>query len=519
MGFGSKFWKACCSPGKQHTVECAAPSQFVCQSKFTEDSSYYEVVGAEIPNNITLYNPEDQKSWGSRVFDAITQYAGARITFVITLLILITWAIVGIVLGAPENWQIVMQDGGSIQCYISDTLLMRQQQNHCYKLLTIISQLRSRNTTQNRLLHNSDIHKSVDTEELHNMAINDNVGDAVKLPNEHWFDQCCNWFSMAVGSLGAWAIYWGGIFAWVGLGHSLGWSDLWQLYINTAVAVELTFTSMFLQNTRRRHMEYLEKCLKSIMEADCQLELLLRQATGDNEPNPTITIVPPKVTRSVRAIDYYGDVIGSGVGAVISLAVFATWLAIGQTMEWDSNWWLIIGTYTGLVGFVDGFVLRNVYFRQDVMLDEQFKILIDADEQIFQYLNVPLPTRPLDEDRSLKTRISNWMGYICAKPGAVLVSLIIVVALICVASGMQWDQTGQLLCNTPTMIIEGFLLIVLIQAHNMSNIKRRVQLHDILIRRLKLLQCVQVSRQNGHPNEKHDFNRDDINEKSTSIKN
>jgi hypothetical protein len=66
------------------------------------------------------------------------------------------------------------------------------------------------------------------------------------------------------------------------------------------------------------------------------------------------------------------------------------------------------------------------------------------------------------------------------------------------------------------MIIEGFLLIVLIQAHNMSNIKRRVQLHDILIRRLKLklLQYVQASRKNAHHlNEKHEYG-ENINEKS-----
>ncbi|KAI9472176.1 MAG: Low-affinity iron/zinc ion transport protein fet4 [Benjaminiella poitrasii] len=502
MGFWSKFYNAISSPGRRARVEVAAPTQFVSKIK-TDDGSItsLQIVGAEHADNVVLCNPEEKKPLGGRIFDIITQYAGSRIAFVITLIILGAWAVVGIVLGAPENWQIVMQDGSSIQCYISDTLLMRQQHNNCYGLLSILSQLRSRNATLSRLLHHPDV-ALVNATEVSNMNIQDDVGDAVSLPIENWFDRCCNWASWAVGSLSSLAVYTGGILAWVAVGKSMGWSDLWQLYINTAVAVELTFTSMFLQNTRRRHMEYLKKCLKRVMETDVELEILLRRHADDNQPNPTICVEPPKVSRSIRAIDYYGDVIGTGAGAFISVCVFVLWLAIGKTMEWSSDWWLIIGTYTGLVGFVDGFVLRNVYFRQDVWLDSQFELMNDADEQLYQYLNLPPPSKPVENDHSIITKVSNWMGRICAKPHAVLVSIIIVVGLLGIASGMKWNQTGQLICNTPTMIIEGFLLIVLIQAHNMSNLKRRIQLHDILIRRFKLLQFAQAVTNVNLPNEK-----------------
>lgn len=118
MTFGSKLWDAISSPGRHHKVECSAPTQFVTKSK-TEGE--FQVVGEELPHNITLYNPEERKPLGGRIFDGITQYAGSRITFVITLLLLVAWAIVGGVLGAPEIWQIVMQDASSIQCYISDS--------------------------------------------------------------------------------------------------------------------------------------------------------------------------------------------------------------------------------------------------------------------------------------------------------------------------------------------------------------------------------------------------------------
>jgi low-affinity ferrous iron transport protein len=117
MGFLSKFAHTLCSPGRQRKVECAAPNQFILQKNKKEGA--FEVIGEELPN-VQLYNPEKRKSRGGRIFDSITHVAGSRVAFVITLILLVVWAIVGGVLGAPEIWQIVMQDVSSIQCYASD---------------------------------------------------------------------------------------------------------------------------------------------------------------------------------------------------------------------------------------------------------------------------------------------------------------------------------------------------------------------------------------------------------------
>ncbi|KAI8988828.1 Low affinity iron permease-domain-containing protein [Pilobolus umbonatus] len=472
MGFFKRLYDRISSPGRQKSVECTAPTQF--------------------------------KSWGSRFFDAVTNAAGARVTFTLTLLILVGWAVAGGILGAPDVWQIIMQDGSSIQCYISDTLLMRQQQIHTHTLLTILATLRSRLGTFSRLLHSDEIarNNSVTAEKIRDLEIQDTVGDAVKLPDESFFDRMCNFVSDAVGSFYCLVAYTAGVIVWVCFGPSLGFSDVWQLYINTAVAVELTFTSMFLQNTRRRHLEYLERCVDHIMKVDGELEVLLRQSARDNEPNHMVIIEPTPVHWGMRAIDYYGDIVGTGAGVFISCCVFATWIAVGNSMEWNDNWWLIIGTYTGLVGFIDGFVLRNVYFRQDVILDNQFDLIQEADESIYQYLDIPLPTKPLEEKHNLITRFSFWMSWMLSKSIAVLVGIIIVIGLIIIASLMHWSQTGQLICNTPTMIIEGFLLIVLIQAHNNSNVRRRIQLHDIYLRRLKLSQYVDATAVDGFSKEK-----------------
>ncbi|MCJ1302090.1 low-affinity Fe(2+) transport protein [Hypocenomyce scalaris] len=521
----ARYWwsllAALCAPGTQHPLQLTAPLQLpgapetitiaIGSLKYGNGTSTKEqvsVVDAEVSavdRNIPAVTKESvdasvqppslvrlvvrKTSVYARFFDDITRLAGTRLIFAGTLLVLLAWMIIGITLGPTQDWQIAMSDAGSIQCYISDTLLMRQQQNHYRGLLTVLAELQSRSGTCHRLLSGvlqngrlkvSDPNHAVQVTPVHS------VGDAVKMPIEGYFDRICNFVATAVGSIYAFFFFWAGICIWIGFGNMFQWGNIWQLYINTAVTVELTFTTMFLQKTRQHHADYLSKCIQSIKEVDCRLEASLRQATGDMGPNDTVEIEPMKSSRNVRAIDYYADVVGSGIGVVISTIVFSIWLATGKSFEWNSNWWLFIGTYTGLVGFVDGFVLRNIYFRESNHLNDQVQALLDEDEKLSAMLGLPMPVQPEPAKNTLEYRISRAMGIFCSLPGAVLGSLVVVVALLIVATGMHWSETGQLLCNTPTMIVEGFLLLVLIEGHNVSNAKRRVQFHDILIRRLVL---------------------------------
>ena len=48
-----------------------------------------------------------------------------------------------------------------------------------------------------------------------------------------------------------------------------------------------------------------------------------------------------------------------------------------------------------------------------------------------------------------------------AHAGALAASIFVIATLLTVASAMQWDETAQLLANTPTMIVEAALLLVL----------------------------------------------------------
>lgn len=109
-----------CSPGKQFTVQSAAPTQFI--SKNGDDSvQEIAIVGNDLPNNDSIYNEANRKKIGTRIFDSLTDFAGSSLMFLLTCAILIAWAIAGGVLGAPDEWQIAMQDGSSIQCYYSDS--------------------------------------------------------------------------------------------------------------------------------------------------------------------------------------------------------------------------------------------------------------------------------------------------------------------------------------------------------------------------------------------------------------
>jgi low-affinity ferrous iron transport protein len=217
----------------------------------------------------------------------------------------------------------------------------------------------------------------------------------------------------------------------------------------------------------------------------------LRRMRGDMQPNPVAASQPLRLNRTETAIGFWAFVVGGSVRVFLSVAVGVAWLSFGDVMQFDDNWWLIIGTYTGLMGFIDGFALRKVHHRETVMADRHFAMLAEQDYRLFSILDIPVPEE--DQQRRdkkargrLKSRISRWIGHICEVPAATTASVVAVFALLVAASAMQWTETGQLLCNMPTMILEGFLLLMLIEGHKSAEGKRRAQYTDILDRRLMM---------------------------------
>jgi low-affinity ferrous iron transport protein len=195
-----------------------------------------------------------------------------------------------------------------------------------------------------------------------------------------------------------------------------------------------------------------------------------------------------------RLIYYYSDVIGTLVGIVILVIVMIVWVAIGPIMSFDSNWWLLIGTYAGLVGMNDGFVLRNVHGKLRDYEDAEFKRVRIDDVDTFKITGAGELNETDVIDHSLSYRLSIAMGNVCSHELTVVLGMITIVGLIIGSSAMKWSTTGQLLCNIPPSIIESFFMMILITGHNIADARRRVDLNSIYLRRLKLISYVNVIR-------------------------
>ena len=75
----------------------------------------------------------------------------------------------------------------------------------------------------------------------------------------------------------------GGIIAWLALGPHMAFGDEWQLNVNTATAVELMIMTTFLQNTKRRHRLYMQRCSAMLATIDQELEQRLLTVVDDDE--------------------------------------------------------------------------------------------------------------------------------------------------------------------------------------------------------------------------------------------
>lgn len=111
-------------------------------------------------------------------------------------------------------------------------------------------------------------------------------------------------------------------------------------------------------------------------------------------------------------------------------------------------------------GFIDAFVLRNVMKRQTASLLAGCDRLNDSDTQIATLLSLPPIDPPPFPQGGPVHHISVKMGRAAAHIVTVLLAVLAVIGLLITATAMGWTQTAQLLCNTPTMIIEGEFIII-----------------------------------------------------------
>jgi low-affinity ferrous iron transport protein len=478
------------APGAKGAIEDTAPTQRVDISRTETDkitSISPEPVAVE---NVTGYIAQPKDRLLDRWLDWIVKTSGSEFVFFSLMGALLTWAFMGIPFGQSTDWQVVISDVQAIIGYIFDSLLMRQQSNGYDKLMRVSACLRSRNISNKRMLRavtRSGTYQKITSMEFEELQ---QTEFATELPAENWLGQVSTFVSGLLGHISTVCLFWVGILIWIGFGHYCGWSDKWELYINSATSALMMFVFTFLANIRERHSAHTERCLNSLYEVDSALEHKLRTITGDTIPNQTVTIPAPKFSKVQRAIYYYADIVGNLVGIAILIVVMILWVAIGPAMSFDSNWWLLIGTYAGLVGMNDGFVLRNVHSHLKSYEDAEFEKVGFDDMDLFAAIDAPAPKEEYVVDNSFSCRLSIKMGVICSHEITVVLGVILIIGLIIGSSAMRWSITGQLLCNIPPSIIESFFMIILITGHNISSARRRVDLHNIYLRRLKLISYV-----------------------------
>jgi len=474
--------------GVKEAIEDAAPTQQVVMVAASADDKggqgAVNSVGAS--DNITGFVEKSKDRMLDRWLDTLVRVSGSEVMFALVLTGLLVWAFLGIPFGKSADWAVIISDIQALVSYLFDSLLMRQQLNEYGRFVRVSAMLQSRNLSHRRMLRQIARDRShvVRPEEL---AALEQLPLTEDLPRENLLGRISTFASLVFGHIFTVGLYWVCIFIWLGFGQYCGWSDEWQLYINSSTSALMVFVFAFLANVQERDTDYIDQCLNCIFEADSAVELKLRILSGDSMPNPIVVIPAPKVGKLQRAIFYYADLVGTLVGLAILIAVVIIWLAIGPLLSFSSNWWLIIGTYAGLVGLNDGFVLRNVQLqlsRYQVAALEQVQ---HEDEAIFKDIRVSDPKVEQVQDGSLSYRLSERMGTITSHEITVVLGGISILGLLAGATAMGWSTTGQLLCNIPPSIVESFFMMILITGHNINDSRRRADLRTVYVRRLKLL--------------------------------
>jgi low-affinity ferrous iron transport protein len=482
-------------PGSKDAIEGTAPTQRI---EMKEGSN----------ENITVYVMAPKRAMLDRWLDWVVHASGSKIVFFSLLTGLLTWALLGIPFGRTSSWQVIISDVQAIICYIFDSFLVRQQLNEYDNEMKAAAQVQSRLISHARML--SALHPEIIEHGLVHQISNKSAVDVKNgepaLPENTKFGRAISGCARVLGHLATIILFWVGVTIWIGVGTLCDWSDQWQLYMNSASSALMVFVFSFLANIHERHSAYVKKCLDAVFQADSNLELKLRELADDSLDNQPVIIPPPKVNWIQRAIFYYADFVGTLVGIAILLTVVAAWMAIGPLLDFSANWWLLIGTYAGLVGMNDAFVLRNMQARLGGYVDAELEKINKEDKRLFALVGLQIPSSEEPTDNSLTSRVSRFMCEVSAHEFTVVGGFLVIVGLIVGASAMRWSLTGQLLCNVPPSIIESFFMIILITGHNAEEGRKTAELRSIYERRLKLLSFIKrfESRRDTsrHPSQK-----------------
>lgn len=465
-------------------VKGAAETQQAA-SVHTAKNDMYTVEAAEKVGYRVNASPRLVDRW----LDKFVRFAGSAPVFLVIVSGLLTWALMGIRFGDSDVWVAAISDVQAILCYVFDSLLMRQLLREYTEQREAMVKIQSRCNSHYRML--LTVKNKLGSDGIR--QVSEKCQAEPLQPLDHGlrtqtlFARCIIFSAKRFGHIITVGMYWVCIFIWLGFGPKCDWSNRWQLYINDATSALMVLVFAFLACLRECYADYTNTCLDAIFRLDSTLEGELRLLSEDDTPNPVEVDVPPKENYLQKVLYYYADIIGTLVGILFLVAVIITWVAVGPVFQFNNTWWLLIGTYAGLVGLFDSFVLRNVQSKVHQNTKSQVYQLEALDTALFAGLSVPIPAVKDLKAPSLSRRVSRKMDAISSHLLMVVAGFIVTIGCLIASSAMRWSLTGQLISNVPPSIIETFFMLILITGQNDAEAGARVDLTNIYFRRQRLL--------------------------------
>jgi low-affinity ferrous iron transport protein len=87
-----------------------------------------------------------------RWLDKAVEFSGSQFVFFVIVVALLVWALLGIRFGHSNDWQVVISDVQAVVNMVFDAFLMRQQLNSHDSIMFVTACLRSRITSNKRML-------------------------------------------------------------------------------------------------------------------------------------------------------------------------------------------------------------------------------------------------------------------------------------------------------------------------------------------------------------------------------
>ncbi|KAF7719493.1 Uncharacterized protein PECH_005220 [Penicillium ucsense] len=412
----------------------------------------------------TGYRPIASGHRVDRWLDATARFAGSAPIFTLIVTGILAWASLGVHYGTSKAWVAAISDIQALLCYVFDTLLMRQLLRKHTEQRAAMVRIQSRSSSHQRMLLKVKARLgSAETQQISERCSREALQPFSRgVRDQTLFSRCIIFTAKRLGHVTTALLYWVCICVWLGFGPWCHCSNKWQLYINDATSALMVLIFAFLACLRECHADYTTTYLDAIFRVDSVLESGLRALTEDQAPNPVGIDKPIKENYLQNAIYYY-----------------ATY----------NTWWLLIGTYAGLVGLFDSFVLRNVQSIVHQNNKSFIRKIESLDEDLLRELSLWIPAEQDVKAPSLTRRVSRKMDAISSHLLMVVAGFLMTVGCLTASSAMHCSLTGQLISNVPPSVIETFMLI-LITGQNDAEAAARVDLTNIYYRRQRLLAFV-----------------------------